>query len=132
MDLLVVLLGLIASLFFALSDFLEQRAASAANGSDGLERPDRTGSSTRARIAAAGRAAARVLRRLIHDRQWLLGWVAGTVAYLIQAMALHLGSVGVVQALQVTTLLFALYLSSIGRPERPGPRDFLAGLAVTG
>ena len=102
---IVIGLALVAALLFALSDFLEQRAAS--------------------RAARQG-----ALRRMVRDRKWLLGWSVGTVAHLVQAVALRIGSVAVVQSLQITTLLFSLRLSTIGKPERPGVREY-AGGAVT-
>jgi drug/metabolite transporter (DMT)-like permease len=120
---IVIPLSLIAAFFYALSDFLEQRAARR-SAEDEL---DETGQGASHRLAAAGRSAAGTLRRLTHDRLWLAGWVVGTGAYFLQAVALHLGSVSVVQALQVTSLLFTLPLSTLGRPERPHARDWFGG-----
>jgi drug/metabolite transporter (DMT)-like permease len=115
----VVPLALAAALLYAVSDFLEQRVArTTAVGLDGV---DHGGALGTFRMGAA---------LLIRNRMWVLGWAVGTVAYLVQALALHLGSVAVVQSLQVTTLLFTLPLSTLGRPERPRPADWLAGGAV--
>jgi drug/metabolite transporter (DMT)-like permease len=115
----VVPLALAAALLYAVSDFLEQRVAhSAAAELHGVDFGGVLGS------VRAGAA------KLIRNRMWFLGWAVGTVAYLVQAAALHQGSVAVVQSLQVTTLLFSLPLSTVGRPERPRIQDYLAGGAV--
>jgi drug/metabolite transporter (DMT)-like permease len=126
---IVIPLSLVAAFFYALSDFLEQRAAHRTVADE----PDETGLGASRRLAAAGRSAVRTLRRLTHDRLWFAGWAVGTMAYFVQAAALHLGSVSVVQALQVTSLLFTLPLSTLGRPGNPRARDWLGGgLIVTG
>jgi drug/metabolite transporter (DMT)-like permease len=49
-----------------------------------------------------------LLRMSLRDARWWLGGVAAVVSAALQAMALGLGSVVLVQALQVTSLLFAL------------------------
>lgn len=128
----VIPLGLLAALFYALSDFLEQRAASNASADEQSDDGGPGTGTAGARIFRALGGARRVFRRLVRDKQWLSGWAVGTLAYLVQAAALHLGSVGVVQSLQTTSLLFALPLSAVGRPERIGPRDVAGGLAITG
>ena len=46
--------------------------------------------------------------RLLRDRQWWLGSIVAAVGFALQAAALGLGSVLLVQALLVTSLLFAL------------------------
>jgi drug/metabolite transporter (DMT)-like permease len=46
--------------------------------------------------------------RLLRDRQWWLGSIVSAVGFALQAAALGLGSVLLVQALLVTSLLFAL------------------------
>lgn len=115
----VIPLALVAALLYALSDFLEQRAAQRANARPVDPSLHRHGGPFRG-----------LLGRLIRDRRWILGWAVGTLAYLVQAAGLHLGSVTVVQSLQVTTLLFALPLSTIHRPERVGVREWIGGGAV--
>lgn len=112
----VIALGLVAAVLYALSDFLEQREAQRVR--QHLE----TRSPVRRLADFAG--------RLVRDRRWFAGWVLGTLAYLVQAAALHLGSVSIVQALQVTTLVFSLPLSTVGRRERPSRRDLAAASAV--
>ncbi len=56
--------------------------------------------------------------RLLRDRQWWLGSAIAAVGFGLQAAALGLGSVLLVQALLVTSLLFALPLNAraTGRP----------------
>lgn len=50
--------------------------------------------------------------RLLRDRQWWLGSVVAAVGFALQAAALGLGSVLLVQALIVTSLLFALPINA--------------------
>jgi multisubunit Na+/H+ antiporter MnhG subunit/uncharacterized membrane protein len=123
---IVIPLALMAAFLYALSDFLEQRAAQRNVEAD----EDQPGWSVVRRLGAAVAAAARTLRRLARDRWWFAGWAVGTSAYFVQAVALHLGSVSVVQSLQVTSLLFTLPLSTVGQPDRPGGRDWLGGASI--
>jgi hypothetical protein len=115
----VVPLALAAALLYAVSDFLEQRVAHSTAAE--LHGVDYGG------VLGAVRAGA---AKMIRNRMWFIGWAVGTLAYLVQAAALHQGSIAVVQSLQVTTLLFTLPLSTLGRPERPRIQDYLAGGAV--
>jgi drug/metabolite transporter (DMT)-like permease len=50
--------------------------------------------------------------RLLRDRQWWLGSIVSAVGFGLQAAALGLGSVLLVQALLVTSLLFALPINA--------------------
>ncbi len=120
--LVVVLVALAAAFLYAISDFLEQRAAQRARRRAGREPSGRPGDRLSAARGVAG--------RMVRDREWVAGWAVGTVAYLVQGFGLYLGSVAVVQALQVTTLLFTLPLATVGRPERPSSRDLLAAASV--
>ncbi|GAA4629884.1 hypothetical protein GCM10023196_053030 [Actinoallomurus vinaceus] len=70
-----------------------------------------------------------LLVRLARDPLWLLGWAAGVAGFGTQALALHLGSIVVVQALLVTQLLFALPLGAMFGGRRLLWRDW-AGAAV--
>lgn len=117
----VIALGLVAAVLYALSDFLEQREAQRARRATSADAPADEGLGRRLLSGAA---------RLVRDRRWFAGWALGTAAYLVQAAALHLGSVSIVQSLQVTTLVFSLPLSTVGRRERPRLRDVLAAAAV--
>jgi drug/metabolite transporter (DMT)-like permease len=120
----VVPLALAAALLYAVSDFLEQRAARQA-----ATRIVRT-APRRGSVIGALRDVWATLPPLIRDRRWAVGWAVGTLAYFVQGAALKLGSVAVVQSLQVTTLLFAMPLSARGRPERLRPTDWLAGAGI--
>lgn len=127
MLLLVIPLALIAALLYAGSDFLEQRAAHRAAHTRSPTARRRPAHTRLGQVWASVNATA---HRLVHDRQWFAGWAVGTLAYFVQGAALYLGSVAVVQSLQVTTLLFALPLSCIGRTQRPRLWDWLGGGAV--
>ena len=50
--------------------------------------------------------------RLLRDRQWWLGSIVAAVGFALQAAALGFGSVLLVQALLVTSLLFALPINA--------------------
>jgi drug/metabolite transporter (DMT)-like permease len=111
-----VTLSLVAALLFAVSAALQQRAAREA-----------------ARRRVVGRATGRtwlpvldVLGRLVRDRRWLAGWLAGIGGFGAHAAALHHGSIVVVQPLLTAQLLFALALGQ----RRPLRRDWLGTLAV--
>ncbi len=53
-----------------------------------------------------------LFRRLLHDRRWWAGSLVAGAGFGLQAAALGLGSVVLVQALLVTSLLFALVISA--------------------
>ncbi|MBI2706094.1 MAG: DMT family transporter [Actinobacteria bacterium] len=89
-DLLAIVLALSSAFLFALASVLQQRVAS--------NIPDDE--------AKGGR----VVLRLIRKPLWLLGGVCDTLGYFVQAAALAVGSLLIVQPLLVTTLLFALPL----------------------
>src|SRR5262245_27170194 len=105
-----IVLALLGALLFAVSAWLQQRAA-------------RHAARTGARRAA-------LLRVLARDRMWRLGWFVNVAGFAAQAAALHLGSIAVVQALLVTQLLFALPLGSAPLGRWPLRRDWLATAAV--
>ena len=142
--LLVIPLSLLAALLFAVAAACQQRAARAAAtapaDTDRRAAPDRP--------AAAGLAVwlpvLAVLHRLVRDRLWLTGWLTNLLGFFVQAAALHLGSIAVVQPLLVAQLLFALPLSvvSLAPTSTPWsraqaarrrllPRDWLGGAAVS-
>lgn len=86
-----VLLALGAALFVAISDVIHQRAAHQV-GDD------------------VGQAA--LFAHLLTNRRWWMGTAAGVVGFVLQAAALGLGSVLLVESLLVTSLLFALPLGA--------------------
>ncbi|WP_369797623.1 DMT family transporter, partial [Mycobacterium sp. UM_WGJ] len=89
---IAVLFALGAALFGAISDVIQQRSAH--------------------RVGDQGIGAAALFARLLTDRQWWVGTVSGLVAVSLQAVALGLGSVLLVESLLVTSLLFALPLGA--------------------
>jgi drug/metabolite transporter (DMT)-like permease len=125
---IVILLAVVAAFLYALSEYLQQRAAWRSVTPVETDAEDRS-----ARLLAEAGAAGRALRRMVRDRVWFAGWGLGTLAFFVQAAALNLGSVSVVQSLQVTTLIFTLPLAGIGQPVRPRARDwFGAGTIAVG
>ena len=124
----VIALALVAAFLYALSEYLQQRAAWRSAQTVDMDAEDRS-----ARLRAEAGAAGRALRRMAGERIWFLGWALGTTAFFVQAAALNLGSVSVVQSLQVTTLIFTLPLAGIGSVVRPRLRDWLgAGTIAVG
>jgi hypothetical protein len=125
---IVIVLAVVAAFLYALSEYLQQRAAWRSVAPVDTDAEDRS-----ARLLAEAGAAGRALRRMARDRVWFAGWGLGTLAFFVQAAALNLGSVSVVQSLQVTTLIFTLPLAGIGQPVRPRARDwFGAGTIAVG
>ena len=70
--------------------------------------------------------------RLLRDRQWWLGSLVSALGFGLQAAALGLGSVLLVQALLVTSLLFALPINArvTGHPVSPRQWAWAALLAA--
>lgn len=64
-----------------------------------------------------------LFRRLLRDRQWWTGSLVAAAGFGLQAAALDLGSVVLVQALLVTSLLFALLISARVDHRRITPRQ---------
>lgn len=115
----VIALGLAAALVFALSAFLQRRAAHDALGGHP--------SSLTGPVSVL-----RFVRRLTHSRTWIAGWVTNVVGNGVQAIALKLGSVSLVQPLMSMQLLFALSLASAEERRWPSPRDLASAAAVCG
>ena len=95
---LAALLALGAALFIAIGDVAHQRSAQ--------QVPD----------APAGNAG--LFLRLLGDRSWWLGSAVAGVGFVLQAAALGLGSVLLVQSLLVTSLLFALPIAAFVQHRR--------------
>jgi hypothetical protein len=113
----VSVLALAAAFLFALSAFLQQRAAREVVGSDTASLRD-----------AAG--VKRLLGRLVRDRWWLAGWLTNLGGVGTQAAALKVGSVTAAQPLMAAQLLFVLALASGEQRRWPSRRDWLSALAV--
>jgi drug/metabolite transporter (DMT)-like permease len=95
---LTVTLALASALAFAVATVIQQRAAATSSDED----------------ARSGR----IVGQLIRNPRWLLGVATNTAGYGLQAAALAVGSVIVVQPILVTSLLFALPLSAVLARER--------------
>ena len=74
----------------------------------------------------------RLVRRLLRQPIWLLGWICNLTGFGAQAAALHFGSVALVQPLLVTQLLFALPVSLAFKRQWPNWRDWMAIAAICG
>jgi drug/metabolite transporter (DMT)-like permease len=111
---MVVPLALLAALLFAVAGAAEQQAAS------------------RVLPAAPGgvRRALRSAVNLVRNPLWAAGWVADGLGFAMQAGAVHVGSLSVVQPLLVTTLLFSLPLAALGAHRRPRWRDWAGAAAA--
>ncbi|WP_250641796.1 DMT family transporter [Frankia sp. AiPa1] len=72
----------------------------------------------------------RHLIELARSPQWLLGWALNASGFLIQAVALHLGTLAQVQPLMVTQLVFALPLGHIGTRLRMARTAWWAVAAI--
>ena len=106
---IVYLLGLLSPFAFALGTVMQQRGT--------LQ--------TRAREGDP-----RFLVQMIRKPVWLAGGFITVCAFLLQAAALRYGSLSLVQALQVLSLVFALPLGARLTGQRIGRRS-VAGAAVT-
>ncbi|MCV7092403.1 DMT family transporter [Mycobacterium interjectum] len=89
---IAALLAIGAALMIGIGDVLEQRSAQQVTGKP------------------VGTFA--LFRRLLRDRRWWTGSLVAAAGFGLQAAALGLGSVVLVQALSVTSLLFALLISA--------------------
>lgn len=89
---IAVLFAIGAAFMIGVGDVLEQRSAQQVT-----DKP-------------VGTAA--LFRRLLRDRRWWAGSLVAAAGFGLQAAALGLGSVVLVQALSVTSLLFALLISA--------------------
>jgi drug/metabolite transporter (DMT)-like permease len=72
------------------------------------------------------------LGRIMRQPQWLLGWVFAAAGFCAQALALHLGALGVVEAVIASQLLFALLIKAVRHSLRPSRWDWLAATCVCG
>ncbi|HEY3603350.1 MAG TPA: DMT family transporter [Sporichthyaceae bacterium] len=70
------------------------------------------------------------LSQLVRHPLWLTGWALNVAGFTIQAMALHHGSVALVQPILVTQLLFTIVIGALLSRRAPAPTDFAGGAAV--
>ena len=127
MPILAAMLALLAALSNALSAAL-QHHASPVVAADHPRRATGPGGPLISRYLPVLRQVPRLLRRPV----WWSGWAFNTLGTLVQAAALQLGSVALVQPLMTTQLVFDLPLSALETRVRPLPRDWLAVIAVCG
>lgn len=113
----VTALGLAAAFLFALSAFLQQRAARTSVGADTASLRDVSG-------------VKRLVGDLVRSRTWLTRWLTNLGGVGTQAAALKIGSVAAVQPLMAAQLLFVLSLASGEQRRWPSRRDWLSALAV--
>ncbi|WP_099021845.1 DMT family transporter [Mycolicibacterium palauense] len=114
-----VALGVTAAFLFALSAFLQQRAAHAVTGGDAAALRHRAG-------------LGRLFHGLVRSRTWFAGWLANLLGFGTLAAALGIGSVAVVQPLMAAQLLFVVALVAAQHRRWPAPRDWASALAVSG
>lgn len=112
MIVLAIVLAVTAAVTFAYSAVLQQRTARQAPESESL------------RLS--------LLFDLLHRRTWLAGMGLVAVAYCLQAVALGLGSVALVEPLVATELVFAVPLAIRGRQGTPGRREWTGTACVVG
>lgn len=109
----VVLVSILAAFLFGLSAVWQQKAASEQSAGD----RERIGGLT-------------LMRRLLRSRTWVAGQITDLFGFFSQAGALRLGSVGVVQPLITTDLLFAIGLDAVVKRRRLRLAEVVGGAAV--
>ncbi|TSE01475.1 hypothetical protein FOS14_02685 [Skermania sp. ID1734] len=112
-------LGLLAAFLFALSAYLEKRAARKAVG-----RPDSS--------VLESSGIKELIKKLPRSKTWLTGWFTNMCGFMTHGAALKLGSVAAVQPLMSAQLLFVVTFASIERRHWPRPRDWASAFAVCG
>jgi hypothetical protein len=108
-----VLVALKACFLFSLSAFVQQRASTTAPGRSG---------------GIAGLE--RLMLALLTNPVWVVGAAVNFAGFLLQAVALHEGSVSLVQPVMPTQLLFALLFAATRARHWPTVRDWAASVAI--
>ncbi|MBO0842099.1 MAG: DMT family transporter [Nocardioides sp.] len=108
-------LALFACVLFSLSAAIQQDAGRAAPGRSG---------------GVAGLE--RLMSALVRNPVWVLGALINATGFGVQAVALHLGSVSIVQSVIPTQLMFALAWASVRARHWPTPSDLLSAAAICG
>ncbi|MFB9237768.1 DMT family transporter [Plantactinospora siamensis] len=103
MNSLAVVLGLLSAANFALGASLEQHAAK-------QERQTRT-------------LDPRLILRLLRRPLWLFGWVPDAAGTVLQAVALNLGALALVEPLLLSGVFMAIPVEAALERRRPHPRD---------
>jgi len=109
--LLVYPLTLVAALFVAIGEVIQQRSAAHAPPEHNLS--------------------PRLLVWLVRRPQWLVGVAASTAGNVLFAVALSHSSLALVEAVFVVRLLFALVLAAAWGQHRVPARDLLGSVAIT-
>ncbi len=119
----VVVLSLGAAFLFACAATIQQQATQVVTTTTAPEKPVRR--SLRERLPGIA-----LMRELLRSPLWLVGWSVNLAGFFTQAVALHLGSVALVQPLLVTQLLFTLPLVSMRSHRLPLRREWFAGASI--
>lgn len=109
--LVVYPLTLVAALFVAIGEVIQQRTAAHAPPEHNLS--------------------PRLLVWLVRRPQWLAGVAGSTVGNVLFAVALRYSSLALVEAVFVVRLLFALVLAAVWGQHRVPARDLLGAVAIT-
>lgn len=117
---LAVGFAVLAAFLFAAAASLQQRAAH-------LHPPPDDGPHRRSAVFVG---LGRLIRRLVREPLWLIGWTTNLAGFGAQAIALRFGSVALVQPLLVAQLLFALPMAAAWQRRRPGGRDWMAAILI--
>jgi drug/metabolite transporter (DMT)-like permease len=142
---IVVLLAFLAAGLSALSAAGEHRAASRLvrrpkTAGTGVDQPSTGTGAFSAGPPGGGRAPIRRGRwpqwvvfvlALVTTPLWVASWAVDVGAFFVQAAALHLGSLAVVQPLMVSTLVFTLPLAAVECRRWPGRADWVGTLVVS-
>ncbi|MEV7689752.1 DMT family transporter [Streptomyces bungoensis] len=118
---LTIVLALLAALSNASASVLQRRAATDEEQRAAADEEDGRGEARRA---------VRWLSKVTRRPHWLIGTSLLVVSSLLQASALSVGSLAVVQPLLTTELLFTLVVGSLVFHHRPDRRTWLAFAAL--
>lgn len=105
MNVSAVLLGLASAVLFAIGSAVEQTTTQ-------QEKQTRTFDP-------------RLMLRLVRRPRWLLGWVPDLGGTVLQALALRIGALALVEPLLLAGVFLAVPLSSALQRQRPHPRDLV-------
>jgi drug/metabolite transporter (DMT)-like permease len=121
--LLTIVFALMAATAFAFANVIQQRIARVAN-------IKHTAADESATSAVPWLPVLAVLGRLMRDKWWMFGWLLNALGFTTHVLALHFGSITVVQATLLIQLVFALLLSAWRHGLRPTVRDWVGVAAI--
>jgi hypothetical protein len=144
---LSTVLAVVAAIAFAFSTVLQQATARTASLKSTRDSPVRVAPSprrpglgesapSRAKVTVGARVRSwlpvlGLLGELMRHPAWLMGWLLNAIGFSAHVGALHLGAIGVVQAILVAQLPFALLVRAVWRGVRPTARDWFSIACVT-